>query len=105
MKRICCVLILTAAALIPALSKKGSNPFLGRWDLDVTAPNATYPTRTTRPANPTRTTGPAHSTRATRPANATGTTRPPGPPDAARATGTGWRSDGTPWDGYLRTTG
>ena len=43
MKRFCCVLILTAAAFRPALSKKESNPFLGRWDLDVTAPNAAYP--------------------------------------------------------------
>ncbi len=43
MKRFCCVLILTAAAMVPALSKKESNPFLGRWDLEVTAPNAAYP--------------------------------------------------------------
>ena len=44
MKSLCLVLILSAAALTPALSKKaGSQPFSGRWDLTVTTPKETYP--------------------------------------------------------------
>src|SRR5947199_6110751 len=44
MKSLCLVLIVTAAALTPALSKKaGSQPFSGRWDLTVTTPKDTYP--------------------------------------------------------------
>ena len=44
MKSLCLVLILTAAALTPALSKKADRqPFSGRWDLTVTTPKDTYP--------------------------------------------------------------
>ena len=43
MKRFCFTLILALAVLLPALSKKADNPFLGRWDLDVTADNSAYP--------------------------------------------------------------
>jgi hypothetical protein len=43
MKKLCTVLILTAALITPALSKKAANPFLGRWDLVVTAKDATFP--------------------------------------------------------------
>jgi hypothetical protein len=44
MKSLCVVLIVMAAALMPALSKKaGSHPFGGRWDLTVKTPKDTYP--------------------------------------------------------------
>lgn len=43
MKRLCIVSILTVAAVLPALSQKGSSPFAGRWDLTVTAADAKYP--------------------------------------------------------------
>ena len=44
MRSLCIVLILTAAALTPALSKKaGGQPFSGRGDLTVTTPKETYP--------------------------------------------------------------
>ena len=32
-----------AALLLPALSKKGGNPFAGRWDITITAGNTSYP--------------------------------------------------------------
>ena len=44
MKTIAAVLILAAALLVPAVSQKSGNPFVGRWDITVTLPNgATYP--------------------------------------------------------------
>ena len=44
MKQICVVLVLAAAFLTPALSKKAAHhPFTGRWDLTVVTPNDTYP--------------------------------------------------------------
>src|ERR1700730_9361376 len=43
MKRFCTVLILASFFLLAAESKKGANPFLGRWDLTITTPAATYP--------------------------------------------------------------
>lgn len=43
MKPLCCILILSSIFLPPAQSKKGSNPFIGRWDLTVTTAAATYP--------------------------------------------------------------
>jgi hypothetical protein len=44
MKELCFVLVLAAAILTPALSKKeGSQPFAGRWDLTITTPKDTYP--------------------------------------------------------------
>jgi hypothetical protein len=43
MKRFCTVLILAPFFLLAAESKKGANPFLGRWDLTITTPAATYP--------------------------------------------------------------
>jgi hypothetical protein len=42
MKPFCCVLIVGLIFLSPVQSKD-DNPFLGRWDLTVTAPSATYP--------------------------------------------------------------
>src|SRR5580693_644518 len=36
MKKIFAVLLLSAVFLIPALSKKESNPFAGRWDITIT---------------------------------------------------------------------
>jgi hypothetical protein len=42
MKLLCCILILASVFLLPARSK-GTNPFLGRWDLNVTTPDASYP--------------------------------------------------------------
>src|ERR1700730_3377634 len=38
MKPLCCALIVASILL-----SKGDNPFLGRWDLTVTTPSATYP--------------------------------------------------------------
>lgn len=44
MKPLCLVLLLTAAAFSPALSKKdAAQPFAGRWDLTITTPKGTYP--------------------------------------------------------------
>lgn len=43
MKRFCAILIFAAAVLIPALSQQPNSAFLGRWDLTVTTPTATYP--------------------------------------------------------------
>jgi hypothetical protein len=43
MKPLCCVVILASIFLPSAQSEKGNNPFLGRWDLTVTTPAATYP--------------------------------------------------------------
>jgi hypothetical protein len=43
MKRIPLLLVLTLASLAPALAQKPANPFLGRWDLTITAANSTYP--------------------------------------------------------------
>ena len=44
MKSLCLVIVIAAAALTPALSKKdGGQPFAGRWDLTVTTPKGTYP--------------------------------------------------------------
>src|ERR1700682_6288679 len=44
MKSLCLVIVVVAAALAPALSKKESGqPFAGRWDLTVTTPKGTYP--------------------------------------------------------------
>src|SRR6185295_17346477 len=44
MKSLCLVIVVAAAALTPALSKKeSSQPFAGRWDLTVTTANETYP--------------------------------------------------------------
>jgi hypothetical protein len=43
MKPLCCALIVASILLLPAQSKKADNPFLGRWDLTVTTPSATYP--------------------------------------------------------------
>jgi len=34
---------MAAGLLLPALAKKGDNPFAGRWDITVTTPAATYP--------------------------------------------------------------
>jgi hypothetical protein len=43
MKPLFFALIAAAGLLTPALAQKPANPFLGRWDITVTAPNATYP--------------------------------------------------------------
>jgi hypothetical protein len=43
MKRLFIVLAVAAAAVIPVLPQKGSNPFAGRWDLTVTRENLTFP--------------------------------------------------------------
>ena len=43
MKRIPLLLVLTLASLAPGLAQKPANPFLGRWDLTITAANSTYP--------------------------------------------------------------
>ena len=40
MRQLCLLSILAAALLAPA---RGASPFAGRWDITVTAPNATYP--------------------------------------------------------------
>jgi hypothetical protein len=37
------LLVVAAATLLPALAQKGGNPFAGRWDITITAGNATYP--------------------------------------------------------------
>jgi hypothetical protein len=43
MKRLCIVSVLALAAALTAPSQQASSPFAGRWDLTVTAPDATYP--------------------------------------------------------------
>lgn len=44
MKQLCLILVLVAAFLTPALSKKSAHrPFSGRWDLTVVTPHDTYP--------------------------------------------------------------
>ena len=43
MKQFCAVLLVGAGLLTPALSEKGGSPFAGRWDITVTAGNASYP--------------------------------------------------------------
>jgi hypothetical protein len=43
MKQFTFVLIAAVALSIPAFAQSGANPFVGRWDLTVTAPDATYP--------------------------------------------------------------
>jgi hypothetical protein len=43
MKRLCIALTVAAAALIPALSQRINNPFVGRWDLTITAANDKFP--------------------------------------------------------------
>src|SRR5438132_13521358 len=42
MKKIGIALLLAAVAFIPALSQNSKNPFLGRWDLTVTAGEMKY---------------------------------------------------------------
>ena len=37
------LVVVAAATLLPALAQKGGNPFAGRWDITITAGNATYP--------------------------------------------------------------
>jgi len=43
MKQLCVVLVVAATLAVPARPKNGQNPFIGRWDITVTTPNATYP--------------------------------------------------------------
>jgi hypothetical protein len=43
MKRLTSLLIIAAAALFPAVAQNSQNPFLGRWDMTVTAGNTRYP--------------------------------------------------------------
>jgi hypothetical protein len=43
MKRYNLLLIIAAAALIPALAQNSTNPFLGRWDMTLTSGNNHYP--------------------------------------------------------------
>ena len=43
MKRYNILLIIAAAALIPALAQNSKNPFLGRWDMTLTSGNNHYP--------------------------------------------------------------
>src|SRR5260370_17235054 len=43
MKRLCLILTLVAAVLIPVAAQKSKNPFAGRWDITITAPNGSYP--------------------------------------------------------------
>lgn len=43
MKRLCLALFVATAVLIPAPAQRGKSPFAGRWDLTVTASDATYP--------------------------------------------------------------
>ena len=43
MKRLCLLLTLATAALIPMAAQKSKNPFAGRWDITITAPNGSYP--------------------------------------------------------------
>jgi hypothetical protein len=43
MKQLAAIIAITIAVLIPALSQKNANPFLGRWDLTVNAQAGAYP--------------------------------------------------------------
>ena len=43
MKRFCILLIIAAAALLPALAQNPNNPFSGRWDMTVTVGNSRFP--------------------------------------------------------------
>jgi len=43
MRKLCVVLVLGAALLLPAPGKKGDNPFTGRWDLTIKTATASYP--------------------------------------------------------------
>src|SRR4051794_17404551 len=42
MKKIGVLLLLAASAFLPALSQSSKNPFVGRWDLTVTAGDVKY---------------------------------------------------------------
>jgi hypothetical protein len=43
MQRSFALLSLAAALIVPASAQKSANPFVGRWDMTVTTPKATYP--------------------------------------------------------------
>src|SRR5579864_8068877 len=43
MKQILLVAVLALALFAPAFSEKGADSFVGRWDLTITTPSATYP--------------------------------------------------------------